>query len=388
MALAAITLSSCSQQDDKTIDETPTGSSTITISFEGNASTRVIADAVDASDQVINDASIFVFRPSGVHDIPRKFITGFASGDPQTIAATTAAKTVYVVANIGNEAAHNVMFSTVVDEATLKSLIKDRKLNLYSVDNSAGETDIRAEDVLMTGSGIVSAFSIGSNPTATVDISMKFPLSKIKLIVKDNRINNIAPEAVLAEGNISIVDSRVILIHAGKDIKFFTADAGADQAGQLNFYTGRYGVNAANGFMPYFSNDATSSKAIWATGNDGTAGSATNSVVTHHFYTSANNGLTNPTILAIESNKTSWDETSSSALSEKVYYPIQFTALDAKYTLEPGKSYTVTLTLNGDISGGGGGGVIDPEQPVIDGSITVTVTVAAWEAVTIDKELH
>ncbi len=39
---------------------------------------------------------------------------------------------------------------------------------------------------------------------------------------------------------------------------------------------------------------------------------------------------------------------------------------------------TVTVTLNGDVAAGGGGGTTDPEVPVVTSAIDVTVTPANW----------
>ena len=57
-------------------------------------------------------------------------------------------------------------------------------------------------------------------------------------------------------------------------------------------------------------------------------------------------------------------------------------------TIEPGKSYTVTVTLNGDVEAGGGGGTTDPEEPVASPSIDVTVTAAQWVTQPVSKEFN
>ena len=75
-------------------------------------------------------------------------------------------------------------------------------------------------------------------------------------------------------------------------------------------------------------------------------------------------------------------------MSETIYYPIQFTVADAGNTIEPGNAYTVTLTLNGDVSAGGGGGTTNPEQPLVKSQITVTVTAATWLAKTVSKDFN
>lgn len=104
--------------------------------------------------------------------------------------------------------------------------------------------------------------------------------------------------------------------------------------------------------------------------------------VFNHFYTFGNNGATQPTILAIQSKRT------INNADETIYYPIQFSTDDAGYTIEPGKRYTVTLTLKGDVNAGEGGGTTDPEQPLINSPISITVTAASWTPVTVDKAFN
>ena len=74
--------------------------------------------------------------------------------------------------------------------------------------------------------------------------------------------------------------------------------------------------------------------------------------------------------------------------AETIYYPIQFSADDAGYTIEPGNRYIVTLTLRGDVNAGEGGGTSDPEQPLINSPISITVTAASWTPVTVDKTFN
>jgi len=374
MALAGLTLCSCSK-DDNSVKSEQAKDAKILISFTSGINTKVIGAATDLADQKINDVSIFVFQESGINDVPRTYVASATLEDDNVvISATTAANRVYVVANIGDEAAHTSMFSSVVNETTLLALAKDRLLDI---------ANIGATDVLMTGKGDVAAFS---DNAASVQINLAFPLSKIKLIVKDNRYNNKTVAEVTADGHISIVDNKVILLNAGKSIKFFSTDLGLDQAVQTTFYTGRGGEAE---YDPYFSNDDAST--TWLTGNDGNGNTqSTNNTITHHFYTAANNGdnALTPTILAIQSTRTT--HVSGVPVTTTVYYPIQFTADDTpnSETLKPGKSYEVTLTLNGDISGGDGSGVIDPMLPVVNGSINVAINVAMWIPVGIDKEFE
>lgn len=48
----------------------------------------------------------------------------------------------------------------------------------------------------------------------------------------------------------------------------------------------------------------------------------------------------------------------------------------------------MTVTLNGDVEAGAGGGTTDPEAPVISSSIEVTVTAAQWVTQSVSKEFN
>ena len=78
----------------------------------------------------------------------------------------------------------------------------------------------------------------------------------------------------------------------------------------------------------------------------------------------------------------------TNGIPETIYYPIQFSAGDAGHTIEPGKRYTVTLTLRGDVNAGEGGGTTDPEQPLVNSTIRISVTAASWIPVTVNKTFN
>lgn len=195
-------------------------------------------------------------------------------------------------------------------------------------------------------------------------VALTFVGAKIELIVKDKRTG-------MTGGNISIIDKEVVLLFAGKEGKFFeTAD---NQVLQSNFYSADASYPDPNPSTPSTAlSDAIT--APFSINNEGN--------IFNHFYTFGNNGATMPTILAIKSTKT------VDGVDGTVYYPIHFSIADAGYTITPGNKYRVIITLNGDVSSGGGGGTVDPEQPVINAEIIVTVQEAEWIAKLVSKEFQ
>jgi len=357
VALAAFTMFSCSNDEIENLgNNVPGEQAVLTINLKGNgdnqAQSRATGEAA-ATEADINDYLVFLFRDGGALDCP------VATGDlgqqlTTTIAATTAAKKVYVVANTGTLTQNP--FASVKTEADLLKVTGDL------MDNTNNTSTQTAANLWMSGEGEVKF--TGNQGIATVKLS--FVAAKIQLIVNDQRENK-------SGATIQIQDQAVVLLYAGKSGKFF----GEDRDAQSEYYAGD---------VSYFPSGTPAGVTLsdQVLSDDAPTGGFTNGTVFNHFYTFGNNGDIKPTILAIKSRKTVTGGGSST-----IYYPIQFTKDDAKYTIEPGKSYTVNVTLKGDVEAGQGGGTTNPELPVVKSDIVVTVQAAQWDAVpTINKDFN
>ena len=355
VALAAFTMFSCSNEEIADLGSNAPGEkATLTIKVEGAGNNVAQSRAIGAttSDVTINNYIVFLFREGGALDCPPYYSS---TGGAATITnGSTAAKTAYVVANVGRLA--NSPFANVTTEAELKAVAGD----LMASNNTASQT---RTNLWMSGTSNVTF----SGTSGSVTVPLSFVAAKIELIVKDNRSN------LTGSGSITIADEKVVLLYAGKSGKFFgTTD---EKVAQTAFYSGDVsypGLNTGNVTASTALADVVSAA---FTANTGGA-------VFNHFYTFGNNGATQPTILAIQSKKT------INGVAETIYYPIQFSTGDAGYTIEPGKHYTVTLTLRGDVNAGEGGGTTDPEQPLVNSSIRITVTAASWSPVTVNKTFN
>lgn len=362
VALAAFTMFSCSNDEIENLgNNVPGEQAVLTINLKGNgdnqAQSRATGGVTDTEDVAIKDYLVFLFRDGGALDCPVQ--NGTSGGLTTTIAATTAAKKVYVVANTGTLAQNP--FASVKTEADLLKVTGD----LMTADNSASTQT--AANLWMSGTGNVE-FKDPSDPTkGAATVKLSFVAAKIQLIVNDQRQNK-------SGATIQIKDQAVVLLFAGKEAKFF-GDATAN-SDQNSFYTGD------QGYSGHFNTNVTLSDQVLS--DDAPTGGFTNGAVFNHFYTFGNKGDVKPTILAIKSLKTV-----SGGGSSTIYYPIQFTKDDAGNTIEPGKSYTVNVTLKGDVEAGQGGGTTNPELPVVKSDIVVTVQAAQWDAVpTINKDFN
>lgn len=355
VALAAFTMFSCTNDEVENLgNNVPGEQAVLTIKLKGDgdnqAQSRAAGPATDTEDAVINNYLVFLFREGGALDCAPHYS---ASNATATISnGTTAAKKAYVVANTG--ALANGPFATVKTEADL--LAVEGSL-MDNTDNASTQTKTNlwmsgAEDVTFNGT------------TGTTTVTLSYVAAKIQLIVKDNRTG-------MSGGTIQIEDKEVVLLFAGKSGKFF----GTQKSVQTDFYTADDSYN--NPFKTNVTKSTALSDAVTVPFTDNAG-----NTVFNHFYTFGNDGTTQPTILAIKSTKT------VNSAASTIYYPVHFTTADAGETIEPGKSYTVTVTLNGDVETGAGGGTTDPEAPVISSSIEVTVTAAQWVTQPVDKEFN
>lgn len=354
VVLAAFTMFSCSNEEIADLGSNAPGEKatlTIKVEGEGNNVAQSRAIGTTTTDVTINNYIVFLFREGGALDCPPFYSSSSAAATITN--GSTAAKTAYVVANVGRLA--NSPFANVTTEAELKAVAGD----LMASNNTASQT---RNNLWMSGTSNVTF----SGTSGSVTVPLSFVAAKIELIVKDNRSN------LTGSGSITIADEKVVLLYAGKSGRFFGTTA--EKVAQTAFYSGDASYPGFN------SNIVTTSTAL----ADAVSGFSANTanVVFNHFYTFGNNGATQPTILAIQSKKT------INGSAETIYYPIQFSTGDAGYTIEPGKHYTVTLTLRGDVNAGEGGGTTDPEQPLVNSSIRITVTAASWSPVTVNKTFN
>ena len=359
VALAAFTMFSCTNDEVENLgNNVPGEQAVLTIKLKGDgdnqAQSRAAGGVLDTDDVTINDYLVFLFRAGGALDCAP--YESNSDADATISNGTTAAKTAYVVANTGALAAGP--FKNVKTESDLLTATAD--LMKEGDQNTSTQTKT---NLWMSGKKEVTF----NNATAQVAVSLSFVAAKIQLIVKDNRKN-------MTGGTITITDDAAVLLFAGKKGRFF--GSAAEKVTQNEFYTG------FNQYTGAFDSGVTTSTALSDAVSPGDFTINAGSTVFNHFYTFGNDGTTQPTILAIKSTKT------VGGTSSPIFYPILFTNTDARHTIEPGKSYTVTVTLNGDVAAGGGGGTTDPEEPVVSSSIEVTVTAAQWVVQNIQKEFN
>ena len=369
VAFANFAIFSCSKEEIIDLDNNAPGQkAVISIKVVGagnNLAQSRAAGAAATTDAVINDYVAFTFREGGALD-NTPFYVRFDPNQPGDVEeprlgiGTTAAKKVYIIANVGPLA--DSPFANVKTEAELLAVTGD----LMENSNVTTQTE---DNLWMSG---VNDVSFSTSPDGYIyggtTVSLNFVAAKIELVVQDERENRTG-------GDIEITDKSVALLFAGKSGKFFGTDT--EKAVQTEFYSGDVSYSS---FSVGSATESTVLKDAVLTPFTLNQGRT----VFNHFYTFANNGTSKPTILSIQSEI----RTIGSNVPTPVYYPIQFTKADAGYTIEAGKHYTVEIYLGGNVAGGGGAGSLDPEKPIVHSNMTYVITSAKWFPVTVSKSFH
>ena len=257
VALAAFTMFSCSNEEIADLGSNAPGEKatlTIKVEGEGNNVAQSRAIGTTTTDVTINNYIVFLFREGGALDCPPFYSS--SNGAATITNGSTAAKTAYVVANVGTLA--NSPFANVTTEAELKAVAGD----LMASNNTASQT---RTNLWMSGTSNVTF----NGTSGTVTVPLSFVAAKIELIVKDNRSN------LTGSGSITIADEKVVLLYAGKSGKFFGTTA--EKVAQTAFYSGDASYPGFN------SNIVTTSTAL----ADAVSGFSANTanVVFNHFYT-------------------------------------------------------------------------------------------------------
>lgn len=353
MALAALTMFSCTQEESMNLPVAGEKAN-VTLNLKGEESAGTRATGATDKDTQINNYIAFFFNGQG-ELVSKHEVSNPTSGGANQLTTTTAATEVYIVANVGKLADSG--FGNVLNKKQIAQVVKSLSKGGTTPPNS--ESTQTSDNVWMEGTGTV-AFTEGT-ATGKAEVKLSFLAAKVTVTVVDRREDN------TENGAIYIKNDKIVLLNAGGDAKFFAAD----KTTQTNFFSG-----AVN-----YPGSSAATEASFLSKSYAASGV--------QFYAFGNASSTQPTILAIQATRTEKNVGTST-----VYYPIAFSTLDAgaidldASTFAPGNSYEITLTLTGNVAAGGGNGTVNPEQPLVSGTVTVTIEQAKWSPVNIGKEFN
>lgn len=403
MSMCAIAaLASCSQSDDEITGGSGSDApeAKVILKLEGSgvqASSRAagIPNDLDAQNGKVNDLTVFIFNKDGVV-ITKQYIGTPATG-ANKITTTTDAKKVAVVANTGDMTTSGKLFANVASEEALKAVLSDM---LVTPDAPIGDVTHADANLYMSGINTLSDFNlVGETMTATATVQLHFLSARIQLAEITFNGKTVTNNVYVQNNDFATTPTadftitRVYLMNAQRVTHFLPAtEGGSDYIAQdLKQYTGGVAWNdpwtgtTPNQFKPNneYTIEAGTDKFTAVTNKISDIG---------HWYTFANTGVSDianhPTALVVE---VKWREVKANPsaqpnpIEEKLttmYFTTYFGGGDQN-ELEAGKSYKVSLALNGNFKpsgdgGSGGGGTTDPTKPTVNSSVEVTVTPAEW----------
>lgn len=421
LSLCAIAaLASCSLSEDMSPASPPKGAEAkVIFTLEGGkAETKSngipVLTELDKSNGKISNFTVFIFSKDG-NLITKKHFGSPATG-ANAVNTTTDAHEISVIANTGttDPTTGTGPFVPVSSKTELQNVLGNLVTSgATGVDATLTQSD---ENLYMSGTDTVSAFKVSQTgakvmaATASVKLSYipaRILLTKITYNGGTVTTNKFLPSGSFANdqtGNFTI--ERVYLMNVQSASRFIPLQkqdktfSYIEQAAKI--FSGGVAWNAPweatlkpTGFMP--------NNGYAIEGNLISAGTTANVIADiGHWYVFENTGVSelanHPTVLVIKVNwrKRKADSTKNPAVTEELtsyYFTVYFGGNDQD-EIKAGKSYDVTVALNGDFSpsdqgGNGGGGTTTPDKPTSNSSVSVTVTPASWPtAVEINKTFN
>lgn len=318
------------------------------------------------ADQAISDLTVFGVSTTG-SIVTKKYFSGTdvtaASGAAKSVEfeTKTTTESIYAIANIGSD-----LTGTDLNVSTLADL----KKKTVSLLKSSAPSQTQG-NVLM--SGTTSTITLVSGTTYTADITLGFISSKLILSQLKRRAGS--------QGDYGTdFTIEAAILNNVQTSASYVATGGSYIPAALSWATGLTSSSITDKVAD-FNNAIT-------IGTSQAADFDANKVVdlNYHWYVFENNDGSKPTTLLLHYKWKQKDQ-----VMKDMYFPVTLkdgAGFEGK--LEPGKAYAITMTLSGDFrtetDGSGGGGTEDPEKPVTNGSVTVTVTPTAWNTTSVDKE--
>lgn len=375
--LAIAALASCTKEEATSPPGPEGGEKVIELTIGGAPLSVKSTTASDNDvDQTITDLTVFGVSTTGAIVTKKYFSsTDVTAGTGQAKSVNFETKTttesLYAIANIGSD-----LTSSDLNVSTLADL-KTKTASLLKTSGGGDKVPSQTQgNVLM--SGMTSTITLQSGTTYTASITLGFISTKLIL----HQLKRGAGSQGDYGTDFTIEGA---ILNNVQTSAHYVATSGSYIPGTLTWATGLTSSSIADKGVADFKHDIT-------IGTSQSTDFDANKVVdlNYHWYVFENTQDDKPTTLLLHYK---WKAKSTDTTMKDMYFPVTLKAgqgFDGK--LEPGKAYSITMTLSGDFrtetdgGGSGGGGTEDPDKPVTNGSITVTVTPTAWNTATVDKE--
>ncbi|NDV84979.1 DUF4906 domain-containing protein, partial [Bacteroides sp. 51] len=365
MATIALTFgtSSCSNDNDASF---PVEGEKAMLSIQLDAPTLSRASGTVPTDKV-GDYTVFITDKStgDINTAWTKYNSdGTALTGDKALGVTTNAQHVYIVANGGD-------LSSITTLAALKAYKAD--LNGTGAQSSATNrwaTGATASALSFTNSG-------DGEYKANATVTLTFIAARITVTV-DNAMTKYGEPGSLTLNSIAVLNAR------GESLLFPSSGTSlipSAYTGGKKFYTG-------------YDKPSGETWSFWPTAGTYTVAAArfldalnlAAPSTTYYYYVFENDATTanaSPTIVTL---------TGKDKDGKNLYWPVHLASYEqwksgsgSVSSITRGKSYNINIKLTGDATKGGGG-TTDPTDPVVNGTVEVSVTVPSWEPVVLNKE--
>lgn len=331
-------LTSCNNETTTTTEPTDGAAANLKINFvQTNGSTRAFDNVSQGN---LADAYLWVLNSAGTV-IKKQYYNTITSS--VTIATTTAAKSIVIVGNLGAEANY-------ADLAAATSLTALKAVKIQN---------IATTPLWVSGQGGVNSVS-ATSLEATVQLG--FVASRIDVTVTNNMTDKSAVDAIEIK-DVSVINS------AGYSGVVGTANVFVTPEGTIAPYY--------NSGLTSWINMTAGSSQLRPFFNTPWTGGAT---LEQSYYTF--NGTSKHVIVTVRGTWPTDASIPAEVQNTDFFYSVHFDAAHSR-ALESGKRYTITINLKGSASynngGSTGGGDPDPETPVDNANVTVTVNPADWD---------
>lgn len=408
-ALAATALFASCAKEEQPVNGGEGKAATVSFSIQSDEPTRAALGNAAFDDPALGvglwDLTVFVVNAGGsIIDSEYFLASTLDAAGKKDIETTTDAKYLIVVANTGADLrATKFNVSTV---AALKAATVS--LNEAVVLTTAGAAETSAtQRIMLQGQSLDFTFvDNAGDMEATTSVAVSPIPARLNVKVVNNMATTV-PGAVWADGYVKF-ESISILYSANNN--FAVPTVGSDRTVADNY---NYVIPAATATAPYYISgfDPTVATDEWDVLMDASS-VAQNAFATSAPLTYLNRAWTtsDPATAATDFSGTFYALPGGGAHSAyptiavvgwydqdgdagTVYAPQRFfwharmSGSDVAI-MENGHQYDATITLSGDFTNGGGG-VPDPDDEIVEGTVEVTITAAGWPtAIVIDKEIN
>jgi hypothetical protein len=377
MMAATLAFASCTKEKNDNVN--PGENAKVDISIATPDTKATGGDPTNVT-MTISNFKAFVFDASGILVGSGWSEDGLAltAARNKAISTTTAAKTVYVIANAGNFEVRNASVPGTPTKAELEAYIADLgSTNDGSQRTLQWATGSTAQDLVFTQTG--SAF------TASTTISLKFIAARItvKIVNQMSNFDNAVTTATdLKITNLAVLNAR------GASKLYGTLATVTPFTNAYSFYSGISGTGFENFPDGTSAGESVNAPTTWLADvpayTAGTPGSFADTYVYYVFENTAVDKVDFPTIVTLVGTFN----------GQTLYYPVHLAPYEVLSTADAatkfangvtrGNSYDLTITMKVDGKNKPGGGD-DPTDPIVPGQLDVTCTVTNWVPVGVAK---